>query len=182
MQRLSLFVCDTSAYHLHEVIGMREGERRGPVGDDRVNPYYEGRKYPEPTVCPRCGLVYRDGRWHRVETPPPEATHQSLCPACRREVDRYPAGLVYLRGTYLTAHRDEILNLARNQEQAAAATRPLQRIMWIEDRDTGVEIATTDPHLATRIARAVESACKGTLTIKPAPQEPLVRCYWERDD
>ncbi len=160
---------------------MREGERRGPVGNDHANPYYEGRKYSEPTVCSRCGLVYQDGRWQRVETPPSGAVHQSLCPACRREADRYPAGLVYLSGGYFTAHRDEILNLAHNQEQAAAATRPLQRIMWIEDNDTGVEIATTDPHLATRIARAVEGACKGTLTIKQAPQEPLVRCYWERD-
>lgn len=161
---------------------MREGERRGAVGKESGNPYYEGQKYPEPTVCPRCGLVYQDGRWQRVKTPPSAPVQESMCPACRREIDRYPAGLIYLSGAYLTAHRDEILNLARNQADAAAATRPLQRIMWIEDNDDGVEIATTNSHLATRIAKAIESACKGTLTIKQAPQEPLVRCYWTRDD
>lgn len=161
---------------------MREGERRGAVGWESVNPYYEGQKYPEPTVCPRCGLVYQEGRWQRTETPPSSSAQESLCPACRREIDRNPAGLVYLSGDYFTSHREEILNLAHNQEQAAAATRPLQRIMWIEDQDGGVEIATTDPHLATRIAKAIASACKGTLTIKQAPREPLVRCYWERDD
>ncbi len=165
-----------------EVIRMREGEKRGSIGRENVNPYYEEEKYPEPTVCPRCGLIYQEGRWQRAETPPDPRSHESLCPACRREVDRNPAGLVYLSGGYFTAHRDEILNLARNQEDAAGSTRPLQRIMWIDDRGDGVEIATTSPHLATRIAKAVESACKGTLTIKQTPEEPLVRCYWERDD
>jgi len=161
---------------------MREGERRGQVGKESVNPYYEGQKYPEPTVCPRCGLVYHDGRWQRAEGQPPPEANKSLCPACRRVADRNPAGFVYLSGGYLSAHREEILNLVQNQADAAAETRPLQRIMWIQDRDGGVEIATTNPHLATRIAKAVESACKGSLTIKQAPDEPLVRCYWERDD
>jgi len=164
-----------------EVVRMREGEKRGSVGRENVNPYYEEQKYPEPTVCPRCGLIYQDGRWQLPETTPDARPHESLCPACRREMDRNPAGLVYLTGGYFADHREEILNLARNQEQAARSTRPLQRIMWIEDRDDGVEIATTSSHLATRIAKAVESACKGSLTIKQAPQEPLVRCYWERN-
>lgn len=38
-------------------------ERRGQVGHETDNPYYEGRKYPEPTVCEECGLLYRDGHW-----------------------------------------------------------------------------------------------------------------------
>jgi len=161
---------------------MREGERRGAVGRESVNPYYEGRKYPEPTLCPRCGLVYQEGRWQRVPEPPASPVQESLCPACRRELDRNPAGLILLRGGYFSAHREEIMNLVRNQAEAAATTRPLQRIMWVEERDEGVEIATTDPHLATRIAKAIGSAYKGRLEIKQAPQEPLVRCYWERDE
>jgi len=89
--------------------------------------------------------------------------------------------LVYLQGNYLHDHRQEILSIARNQALAAAAQRPLQRIMWIDEAKAATEIATTNGHLALRIARAIESACKGSLTIKHAPDDQLVRTYWERD-
>jgi len=65
---------------------------------------------------------------------------------------------------------------------AAAANRPLQRIMWIEDKGDAIEIATTDGHLATRIGKAIEAACKGTLSIKRGHEDQLTRVYWERKD
>lgn len=161
---------------------MAEGEKRGRIGGASPNPYFEDHKYPEPTVCPRCHLVYRHGRWQRSD---PLATsehpHLSQCPACRREIDRFPGGLVTLRGSYLVTHRDEILHIIRNQETAASALRPLQRILWIEEADGSMEVATTMGHLAIRIAHAVEGACKGSLTLKRAHDDQLVRAYWERD-
>ena len=162
---------------------MMQGERRGRIGDGSTNPYHESRKYSEPTICPRCGLVYRGGRWQAIDPPSSseQASHESHCPACRREVDRLPAGLLFLRGTYLSAHRKEILNIARNQATAAAEQRPLQRIMWIDESGDTTEIATTTNHLALRIAKAIEGACKGSLTIKHAPDAHLVRAYWERE-
>jgi hypothetical protein len=96
-------------------------------------------------------------------------------------MDGIPGGLIHLRGTYLEAHREEILNIAHNQATAAAAQRPLQRIMSVTSTDDGLEIATTDGHLAQRIGKAIESACKGTLTIKHADEDALVRLYWERE-
>jgi len=162
---------------------IRAGQRRGTVGHESKNPYYEDQKFPEPTCCTRCGLVYRNGRWQQGEGDPPAANVQrGQCPACRREVDRYPGGLLHLRGTYLTAHREEILNLARNQASAAAAQRPLQRIMSIEEDNGSLEIATTSSHLALRIGKAIVGACKGELTIKHASEDVLVRVYWERDE
>ena len=161
---------------------MKQGEKRGRIGDGSTNPYHESRKYTEPTVCPRCGLVYRGGRWQTLEPPSSDqAPHESHCPACRREIDRLPAGLVYLKGGYLDLHRQEILRIAQNQATAAAEHRPLQRIMWIEDSGESTEIATTNNHLALRIAKAIEGACKGSLTIKHAPDDHLVRAYWERE-
>jgi hypothetical protein len=160
---------------------MPEGEKRGRIGGGNPNPYYEDRKYPEPTVCPRCGLVYRHGRWQPPNSRSAEGAHESHCPACRREIDRLPGGLLILKGSYLDRHRDEILSIARNQQAAAAAQRPLQRILWIEDSGTTIEIATTIGHLAQRIGKAVESACKGRLTLKHAPEDQLLRIYWERD-
>lgn len=162
---------------------MAQGEKRGRIGEASANPYHEGRKYPEPTACPRCHLVYRGGRWQAIERQSPaERVHESHCPACRREIDRLPAGLVYLQGSYLQDHRQEILSIARNQALAAAAQRPLQRIMWIDEARPATEIATTNSHLALRIARAIEGACKGSLTVKHAPDDQLVRTYWERDN
>ncbi|MCX6096057.1 MAG: BCAM0308 family protein [Candidatus Bipolaricaulota bacterium] len=160
---------------------MVEGEKRGAVGRASKDPYSELEKYPEPTVCPRCGLVYRAGRWQVAKEPPTGRARESHCPACRREIDRMPAGLLGLSGDYLAKHRDEILNIARNQAASVAATRPLQRILWIEEKGGSIEIATTNPHLALRIGRAIRSACKGELTVKQAERDSLVRAYWERE-
>ncbi len=162
---------------------MPEGEKRGRIGGGSANPYHEGRKYPEPTVCPRCRLVYRNGRWQPPqEDPPEEKTNESYCPACRRELDLLPGGLLYLSGDYLDQHRTEILNIAQNQASSAASQRPLQRIMWIEEDGSDTEIATTNAHLALRIGKAIESACKGTLDIKHAHGDQLVRVYWKREE
>lgn len=162
---------------------MTEGEKRGRIGGKSSNPYHENRKYPEPTECPRCHLIYRNGRWQRGDKA--NGTHQvhsSHCPACRREIDQLPAGLLYLSGPYLDQHREEILNIASNQSQSAALHRPLQRIMWIEQGTDNTEIATTNSHLAMRIGKAIEGACKGNLTIKHAHEAQLVRVYWERSE
>lgn len=162
---------------------MPEGEKRGRIGGKSTNPYHEDRKFPEPTICPQCRLVYRNGRWQDGEIGPEESPpHSSHCPACRREIDRLPAGLLFLHGAYLTKHREEILSIAKNQASAAASHRPLQRIMWIEQDNGTVEIATSNSHLATRIAKAIESACKGELTTKHGEATQLVRLYWTRDD
>lgn len=162
---------------------MPEGEKRGRLGGGSANPYHEDRKYSEPTLCPRCRLVYRHARWQQGEVEDHEGDiHESQCPACRREVDGLPGGLLYLRGAYLDEHRQEILNIAHNQAKAAASQRPLQRIMWIEQANEDTEIATTNGHLALRIGKAIESACKGSLDIKHAQGDQLVRAYWNRDE
>ncbi len=163
---------------------MTEGEKRGRIGGKSANPYHEDRKYHEPTVCPRCHLVYRNGRWQNETTRDRQAdqpVNRSPCPACRRETDQLPAGLLFLAGAYLSQHREEIRSIAKNQAASAASHRPLQRIMWIDEKDGAIEIATTSSHLALRIGKAIESACKGSLTIKHADDAALVRVYWQRD-
>jgi len=162
---------------------MAEREKRGRIGDKSPNPYHEDKKYPEPTECPQCHLIYRNGRWQQQDedSHAPDA-HSSHCPACKREEGRLPAGLLYLSGTYLDKHREEILNIISNQAQSAAAQRPLQRVMWIEKGSDNTEVATTDSHLALRIGKAIEAACKGKLTIKHAHDAQLVRVYWERSE
>jgi len=167
---------------------MPEGEKRGRIGGGSTNPYYEDHKYPEPTVCPRCHLVYHNGRWQHEDAVDPAAmhpeasSHENHCPACRREIDRLPGGLVHLTGPYWKSHREEIENIIRNQEKSAAAHRPLQRIMWFDATDEEAVVATTNPHLAVRMGKAVESACKGDLVVKHGQGDQLVRVYWQRTD
>ena len=155
-------------------------EQRGNVGHESKNPYSVDKKFSEPTYCPNCELVYHEGRWVDDSLPKDDNANEELCPACRRERDRVPEGLIYLQGSYLEDHKDEILNIAKNNEEKARTTRPLQRIMWVDEDGDSVEIATTSEHLARRIGKAINSAHKGELDIKSAKEDRLVRLYWER--
>lgn len=157
-------------------------ERRGEVGHESKNPYYEGKKYKEPTFCPSCGLVYHEGRWVEESVSKDKGANESLCPACRRERDRNPEGLIYLSGDYFEGHKKEILQLAKNTEDRAKENRPLQRIMWSEEDGDRLKLATTNEHLARRIGKAIASAHDGELEINSAQNERLVRVYWKRED
>ena len=112
-------------------------ERRRGVGQESDNPYYEGRKHLESTVCERCGLVYRGVT----------GSGRTIFPACRREIDRYPRGYLLTQGGYWQGRWEEILNLVKKQEEARR-TRPLHRILWIESglrREDGLRRGACPP-------------------------------------
>ena len=162
------------------------GVYRGQLGEDTKSPYYERRKYPEPTICPSCQLVYHKGHWttntlEARNTESRKSINKELCPACRRISDRLPGGVLYLSGRYLAANGHEIMNIARNQEKQARVSRPLQRIMWMKRNGETLEIATTNFHLARRIGQAIHSAHDGTLDIKYSEGDRFVRVYWSRE-
>jgi hypothetical protein len=159
------------------------GSEQWPGHDDGYNPgsaYYEMRKYPEPTVCHSCGLVYQKGHWANSRSALPNA-NQEKCPACRRVDERNPGGIVFLSGNYLFAHSAEILNVAKNQEKLAREHRPLQRIMWTKNDSDALEIAVTNFHLARRIGEAVHHAHKGELEVKYSEGDRFARVYWKRE-
>lgn len=112
---------------------------------------------------------------------PAAGAHETLCPACHRIHDKFPAGYVTLKGEFLVAHRDEILQLARNREAHEKAEHPLQRIMGIEHADDdGVLITATGIHLARDIGEAVHAAYKGELQYHYNKEENLLRVLWTR--
>ena len=48
--------------------------------DHILDPYKRVHKLHEPTVCPQCGAVYHEARWHWA--PRPVDAHEELCQAC----------------------------------------------------------------------------------------------------
>jgi NMD protein affecting ribosome stability and mRNA decay len=152
--------------------------RREELRDELVHDSYKSkRKLSEPTYCPECNAVYRSGRWQwgAVAT----GAHQTLCPACRRTHDKFPAGYVTLKGEFVAIHRDESATV-RHHEAREKAEHPLQRIMDIKDVDDGVLVTTTDIHLARDIGEAVHAAYKGDLQYHYNKEENLLRVRWTR--
>ncbi len=148
------------------------------------DPYYEGRKYPDGMICPVCQAIYLDGRWvWPTEKKKAEISgDEYICPACRRILNRYPAGIVFLTGKYLTTHKEEILNLINNLIEEESEKSPLKRLINIEEDNEGITINLTDDHLARRIGEAIGRACKGDLEIKYTENARFLRIYWHRDD
>jgi hypothetical protein len=148
------------------------------IHEVRHDPYQERYKPHDPAACPSCGAVFNQGRWRWM--PKPEGAQDHLCPACRRTQEKFPAGVVTLEGEFFAAHRDEILHLARNEEQQAKSEHPLERIMDIQQEAGKTVVSTTDLHLARRIGDAVHHAYQGSLEVKYSPDEYLVRVFWQR--
>ena len=82
--------------------------------DHILDPYHSQQKLSEPTVCPQCGAVYHNGRWQWASRS--EAGLETLCSACRRINDKFPAGIITFHGSFGPQQSKEIVHLARYQE------------------------------------------------------------------
>lgn len=144
----------------------------------KEDPYVQAAKPPGPAVCPTCKAVFTEGRW-TWDAPPSEAAEMT-CPACQRIQDDFPAGYVMVKGEFIKQHRDEIIALINSKEDREKATHPLQRIMAIEDVREGLQVTTTDSHLARGIGEALHDAYKGDLKLRYSRDENLLRAVWKR--
>jgi NMD protein affecting ribosome stability and mRNA decay len=144
---------------------------------EHVHDAYKSKgKLPEPTVCPKCGAVFHQGRWQWGQAP--EDAHIETCPACHRIHDHFPAGFLTLRGEFFLAHRDEIMRLVHNHEKHERAEHPLNRIMEVKDKDGATLVTTTDIHLARGIGEALHHAYQGKLEYHYNPEQNLLRVSW----
>ena len=160
----------------------QQSKRQDRLIRERIHDPYKTRlKLHEPTVCRQCGAVWSKGRWHWMREQPHQA-EEDLCQACHRINDKYPAGELHLSGRFFTAHRDEILNIARNTQKAETDEHPLHRIISIDDEADTAVITTTDIHLPRRIGQAIFDACKGAFDFDYDEEGYFIRARWCRDD
>lgn len=144
-------------------------------GDD---PYRPRRKPPGPAQCPRCGAVFRDGRWSWNRSAPPRA--KLLCPACRRIAEDMPAGYLTIAGDYFQRHRTEVLGRVVHCAEQERAEHPLERIVAMREQDGEMLVTTTSTHLARLIGHALKRAFKGELKMVYGRDENLLRARWSR--
>ncbi|MBW2244347.1 MAG: ATPase [Deltaproteobacteria bacterium] len=159
--------------------GPPAAERRDRlIREQEHDPYKVRAKLPDPTACPECGAMYRNGRW--MWGAPPADANRELCPACQRIRDQYPAGILTISGPFWRGHKDEILGLARNIEEREKGEHALKRIMAIREEGDAFAITTTDPGLARNIGDALHDAYKGELDYQYTDGENLLRVTWCR--
>jgi len=165
---------------MHQKTDRDLGLRRDRLIQEHIHDSYKTpEKLPEPTVCPECGAVFREGRWQWISPPPARAKHV-VCQACHRKRDMYPAGIITFTGSYVHHHKNELLRLARNREAGEKRAHPLHRIMSVEEYPDSLVIKTTDIHLPHNIAEAVQGACHGKLKIQYDREGYFVRVDWHR--
>jgi NMD protein affecting ribosome stability and mRNA decay len=110
-----------------------------------------------------------------------EGVGQELCPACRRIKEELPASVVTLRGDLAREHKEEMIHLARHQEEAEKKEHPLNRIISIEEDAQGIIINPTDIHLPRGIGEAVKRAFNGAIEDRFEKDGYFVRVTWTRE-
>lgn len=156
----------------------RFGRKDRLIKQKRIDAYEETYNLPEPTVCVKCKALFVKGRW--TWKTPPDKINETICPACRRISDNYPAGLITIKGKFYEEHSDNIQNMIKNVEKQEKNDRPLERIMKIDSQKNQAIITTTGIHIARRIGEALSKSFKGDMSFQYADADKIIRVNWER--
>ena len=148
------------------------------IKEKRHDVYQERAKLPEPTRCSLCNALYVHGRWSW--SIPPQNAYETVCPACRRITEKFPAGYIELKGKFFREHYEEIIQCIQNIEKQEKSKRPLERILAITEVNHHTLVTTTGIHIAQRIGAALARSFKGDLSLQYADSEKNIRVYWER--
>lgn len=137
-------------------------------------------------ICPSCYAVCINRKWAFDEEAREKAMkgngwEKHLCPGCERVARGQVDGVVYLRGDFLSQHKDEVKNLIRSVAQKKLKKNIAARIYHIEEKKDEIVIETTDRVLAERLGKEFEKAYSGHLDIQWQHHADFARVYWTRD-
>lgn len=137
-------------------------------------------------ICPSCYAVCADQKWDFDEAARAGAMkgngwEKCLCPGCERVARGRVDGVVYLKGDFIAAHREQAKNLIRSVAQKKLGKNIAARIYHIEEKKDEIVIETTDRALAERLGKEFEKAFSGRLDIQWQQRSNFARVYWTRD-
>ena len=142
-------------------------------------------RLPEPTVCERCGAVYRGKTWRageRSRKTQLAGVHWAVCPACRQVAAGEYFGRVVIRGGFADAHDAEIRTRVERVAARARYTQPERRIVSVDRTEDGLEVLTTSQKLAHRIVRALQKCYGGDTEYHWTEPHGELYAVWERLD
>jgi hypothetical protein len=148
------------------------------IKDSRKDVYKDITTHKESTLCGVCGSVFINGRWTWKKVP--EENTKAVCPACRRIIDKFPAGHILIKGDFCRTHKTEILNLIKNVEKLEKTERPMERIMNIREDEVQTSITTTGIHIARRIGEAISKSYDCNFSFKYGDEEKSIRVNCSR--
>uniref|UniRef100_A0A7C6EC56 ATPase n=1 Tax=candidate division WOR-3 bacterium TaxID=2052148 RepID=A0A7C6EC56_UNCW3 len=149
------------------------------------DPYLTNKAYPEPTICPICGLVYHNKPWQKDDhllNSIKAIAQKHKCPSCRKIEDHFAMGLVFItpKTDFVEKHKSEIINLIRNEEKREFLRNPLDRIMSLKENDGSIVVETTSENLAVSIGRALARAYNGKVDFRFSRENKQVQVKWQR--
>lgn len=154
---------------------------------DENDPYLppKGSGLPEIAICKDCTAIYHKKKWFfdpklYEEKKGIKDIHLVVCPACKRTQENVPGGVITLKGDFLKQHKQELMNLIRNEDDRSKKYNPLKRIMKINEKGNEIEILTTSGRLALRFGSILFQAYDGEVEYKRHENLKFVRVEWRR--
>ena len=128
--------------------------------EDFEDPYIPEESYAGTVICRTRHAVHQNERWsldpkiyeERGEDRGGSIHHLPRLPEAPRPAT---GGIVTLSSDFIPEHRQEILNLIRNEDERARNVNPLERVMEIEEDTNEIVVTTTNEKLAQRWVSAL---------------------------